>query len=205
MDGYRLLLYCSVAGAIILAASRAIIIFAKIFPLYTMVRPRWDQVADVPYLGTFLLCLPLSYLSAKLLNLRVDANKIRESEVENRGDLLMRLLQRALNEERMVSITLETRKWYAGYVFEAPNLRPSENYFSLIPVLSGYRDKDTLEARRTLAYNHLFESGEMDPEDLVIILPIESVRTANLFDPKLYDDHFSSEKNKGAEQGQDTF
>ena len=66
----------------------------------------------------------------------------------------MDLMQIALKGERMLSITLETRKWYAGYVAEVPTLKPSEKYFRIIPILSGYRDKDTLSATRTISYVH---------------------------------------------------
>jgi hypothetical protein len=195
LDGYRLLFHCSVAGAIILAVSRALVCFLKLFSLFWKYRPLWNSYGDVPYLGTFMLSIPVGIFSAMVWNLFVTHEQGRESAVETDGDSLMSLMQKALKEERMLSITLESRKWYAGYLVAAPDLRPSEKYFSLLPVLSGYRDKDTLEARRTLRYDQVYEriagDGGISPEDFVITLPLASVRTANLFDLAVYQDHFA--------------
>ena len=195
LDGYRLLFHCSVAGAVILAVSRALVCCLKLFPFYRTYRPLWNHYADVPYLGTFALCIPVAIFSATIWNLFVSREEGRESAVETDGDSLMSLMQRAVKEERMLSITLESRKWYAGYLINTPDLRPSEKYFSLLPVLSGYRDKDTLEARRTLRYDRIYEKMAYDhgvaAEDFVITLPLASVRTANLFDLTVYQDHFA--------------
>jgi hypothetical protein len=198
LDGYRLLFHCSVAGAIILAVSRALVCFFRLFSLFWKYRPLWNSYGDIPYLGTFVLCIPVGIGSAKVWNLFVSRDQGRESAVETDGDSLMSLMQKALNGGRMLSITLESRKWYAGYLVDAPDLRPSEKYFSLLPVLSGYRDKDTLEARRTLRYDQVYEKiaeGDgISPEDFVITLPLASVRTANLFDLAVYEDHFSGSR-----------
>lgn len=99
-------------------------------------------------------------------------------------------MQNALKEDRMVSITFENRKWYAGYIAEAPNLKPNEKYFKLLTILSGYRHKDTLIAIRTLSYANIDSIGA-SPKDFVITLPLDSVRTANLFDPAIYEDNFA--------------
>jgi hypothetical protein len=146
-----------------------------------------------------MLCIPVGIFSAKVWNLFVTRERGLESAVETDGDSLMWLMQKALKEGRMLSITLESRKWYAGYLVDAPDLRPSEKYFSLLPILSGYRDKDTLEARRTLRYDVVYEKIAEDAgisaEDFVITLPLASVRTANLFDLAVYQDHFAGSGN----------
>lgn len=191
IDGYRLLLHCSLAGAAILAVSRSLICAAKLSPVFWKLRPLWNEVADVPYLGTFLLCIPISLIAAQVWNLFVDSQKQREREVREHGDALMVLMQAAVNGERMVSITFESRKWYAGYITEAPNLKLSEKYFTMLPILSGYRDKDTLQAKRTLRYDDVYLRSGVDPAEFVIVLPLASVRTANLFDPDVYEDHFA--------------
>ena len=192
LDGYRLLLYCSLAGAATLAVSRSLVLFLKLSSGFWKVRPLWDQFARVPYLGTFCLCIPVGLLCAEVWNIFVDPEECRQTEVTRNGDALMELMQRAVNEERMLSITFDSRKWYAGYLVEAPNLKPSEKYFKLLPILSGYRDKDTLVARRTLSYVDINQIPGVNPADFVITLPIGAVRTANLFDPAVYEDHFAN-------------
>jgi hypothetical protein len=128
---------------------------------------------------------------ARIWNLFVDAEECRQREVSKNGDSLMQLMQEAVIKNRMVSITFESRKWYAGYLTESPNLKPSEKYFRLLPILSGYRDKDTLTATRTLSYLDAYERADVNAEDFVITLPLGSVMTANLFDPEVYEDHFA--------------
>jgi hypothetical protein len=191
LDGYRLLLYCSVAGASLLLIARCLVLFLKLFPAFWGLRPLWNQFASVPYLGTFSLCIPLAIVFAVVWNLFVNPVDARVAEVRRGGDSLMQLMQRAVDEERMISFTFDSRKWYAGYLVEAPNLRPNEKYFKLLPIISGYRDKDTLEARRTLSYIDVEQAPGANPTDFVITLPIESVRTANLFDPEVYEDRFA--------------
>jgi hypothetical protein len=195
LDGYRLLFHCSVAGAALLAASRVLISLAKLLPWFWVLRPRWNQIVDVPYFGTFALSIPLAYLAAMIWNMFTPPEEERERAVRAHGTLFMLLLHEAINEAKMVSITLESRKWYAGYVAEAPNLRPSEIYFNLLPILSGYRDKDTLQAKRKLAYDELYNRENVNPADFVITLPIASVRSASFFDPDVYNEHFSERED----------
>ena len=163
LDGYRLLFYCSIAGTVLLGVSRVLVCFAKLFPVFWYIRPAWGQFAGVPYLGTFIGSLVLGILVPEVWNRFVDAEECHHKEVMQ-GDALLGLLQQAVDEERMVSISFENRKWYAGYVAEAPNLKPTEKYFKLLPVLSGYRDKDTLAARRTLSYEALLLSEIVSPQ-----------------------------------------
>ena len=79
-----------------------------------------------------------------------------------------RLLHEAEQQDRPISITLENRKWYVGYVAESPNLSPEEIYFRLLPVISGYRDKDTLETFRTVLYEEVYQDPECDSQDFVM-------------------------------------
>jgi len=144
----------------------------------------------------FLLCLPVSFAAAWIWNCFVDSERQRENEINEHGDYLMGLMQAAVNGDRMVSITFDSRKWYAGYIIEAPNLKPSEKYFTILPIISGYRDKDTLEATRTLRYDDVYSRPEVNPSDFVIILPLAPVRTKSLFDPDVYEDHFAVPNRK---------
>jgi hypothetical protein len=190
LDGYRLLLACSVSGAILLLISRVLISLGKLNHLFWQLRPLWDNFAGVPYLGTFALSVPIGWGAAKIWNLFVEPEACRRRALIDHGDSLMALMQTAVEGERMISVTFDSRKWYAGYIVEAPDLKPREKYFKLLPVISGYRDKDTLAAVATLSYAAVYQSPGVVANDFVITLPIEAVRTANLFDPSVYEEHF---------------
>jgi hypothetical protein len=112
-------------------------------------------------------------------------------EIKKHGNALIRLLHRAAEESLLVSVTLDNRKWYVGWVTESPNLDPQELYFRLLPFTSGYRDKDTLETLRTVFYQNVLEDESLDPDRFFITLPLKDVKTANLFDPDVYNQYFA--------------
>jgi hypothetical protein len=113
----------------------------------------------------------------------------RSEEIQAKSDGLRRLLDTAERNEQMISVTLDSRKWYAGYVAESVNLEPKEQYFRLLPILSGYRDKDTLEIRRTVEYSEVYARG-VDSAAFHVTIPLATVRIANLFDQDTYEDYF---------------
>jgi len=190
LDGYRLLFHSSFAGATLLGLSRAIVCLFKLLPQFWRFRPYWTQFSDLPYLGTFILSVVLSVIVAKLWNQFLDPRHEREETIREHGDSLSLLMLKAASTQTMIAVTLENRKWYAGYITDSPNLKPSEKYFSLVPILSGYRDKDSLEVKALIDYSEKFADG-MVPDDFVVILPLQSVRAANAFDPEFYDEYFA--------------
>jgi hypothetical protein len=125
----------------------------------------------------------------------VDAAKDRQIETDTRADALTRLLHQAAKQNKLLSITLDSRKWYVGYVAEAPSLNPEEKYFRLLPIMSGYRDKDTLETFRTVFYEEVL--GTKSSADFIVTLPIADVKTATFFDVDIYEAHFA--EDTGAE------
>ena len=183
-----MLLHCSVAGLTFLAISRVIICLAKFSPWFWAFRPVLIRFADVPYFGTFAGSVPLAFLAAWLWNLSSGQEDSRINEIEKTGDYFLLLMQEAVRTGRMISVTFDTRKWYVGYVAEIPNLKPSEKYFRMLPILSGYTDKDSLVTRRTRSYQDI--DGSV-PSDFVITLPLKDVKSANLFDPEFYNDFFA--------------
>lgn len=102
---------------------------------------------------------------------------------------LLLLLSEASLRNRMISVSLKNRKYYMGYVKSAPSLDPSETYFRVYPVASGYRDKDTLRFEKTTDYQTIADSKSTEP--LFVTLPIADVETANFFDPTIYAEYFS--------------
>lgn len=190
LDGYRLLFHSSFAGALLLGLSRALVCLSKVTTQFWHFRPLWNQYTDIPYLGTFIFSVALSVVVATIWNQFLDPDSERAKTIREHGDSLSLLMLEAASTDMMISITLENRKWYAGYVTESPNLKPTEKYFSLVPILSGYRDKDSLVVKQLIDYSEKFADG-MVPDDFALILPLQSVRSANPFDPELYDEYFA--------------
>jgi hypothetical protein len=84
-----------------------------------------------------------------------------------------------------VSVTLVNRKVYVGYVWDLPK-SPRDKYFSLMLLLSGYRDEDTLAFRESINYADKTELDQQMPKYFIITIAIKDVVTANPFDPEEY-------------------
>jgi hypothetical protein len=76
-----------------------------------------------------------------------------------------------------------------GYVTQSPNLDPMEKYFALIPILSGYRDSESLQVKHTIFYAPVYEHH--DKNRFAITIPLDDVKSANLFDQSVYETFFA--------------
>jgi hypothetical protein len=127
------------------------------------------------------------------VNLFISKEKAKAKEVRSHGNFLLRLVDEAANQHRLISITLDSRKWYVGWVVESPNLDPHDQFFRLLPFISGYRDKDSLEARRTVYYEAVLRDTSIDRTEFVITLPLKDVKIAGFFNDEIYDEYFAEE------------
>jgi hypothetical protein len=111
----------------------------------------------------------------------------------NKTTALDRLLYQASLAQHLLSISMKDGKVYIGYIQELPpNPEDRNSYFEILPVHSGYRDKDTREMKLTTfyenAYERLVESGA-DEEDWIVflkVLKIDDILSAGRFDPEVY-------------------
>ncbi len=190
LDGYRLLLQAAVAGTCLAIIGRILVEFIELTPLAAIAKSIWGRFAPFPYSASSALALALGPTIALIWNLFVGKESAKDVEIRKHGNALTKLLHRAQNESQLISITLENRKWYIGWVAESPNLDPQELYFRLLPFMSGYRDKDNLRTYRTVSYVGALEEPSVNPQDLVITLPLKDVKVANLFSENLYNDYF---------------
>lgn len=149
----------------------------------------WRDIApDMPFLGTatlsLLLGISLPYISNWVLR-KTRLQTIEDAQlraVSRYGNNLQRLLHSAAFDEKTISITLDSRKVYVGYVIQAPNLEPHDTFVAVLPLFSGYRDKDTLELIFTTDYTLVCEKADRPASDFVQVVPISSIRSAGLFD-----------------------
>ena len=193
LDGYRLLFQTAIAGTCLAVLARLInVVFEAVWGANALDR-FWALFAplNAPLSGTSALSLLLGPLLALLWNIFVSKDRARDIEIRKHGNAFTRLLHRAQREDLLISVTLDNRKWYVGWVAEAPNLDPQELYFRLLPYKSGYRDKDDLTTFYTTFYDRALSEKEISHRDLVITLPLKDVKTANLFSENLYDEYFA--------------
>jgi hypothetical protein len=190
-DGYRLLFQSAIAGVALSIVGRLtelLIGFTRFGkPLYDA----WTIFSPFPFSSTSAISLLLGPVFALGVNLFISKDEARSAEIRARGNFLLRLLDEAETENRLISLTLDSRKWYVGWVVESPNLDPQEQYFRLLPFISGYRDKDVLETRRTVYYDAVLKDSLLDPTEFVITLPLKDVKIAGFFNDEVYDEYFA--------------
>ena len=193
LDGYRLLLYSALCGTALGILGRIIVLLLGLTPLGTSAGDVWWRFAPFGFSDTSAWGLALGPIIALVVNGFVNAEDAKDIEIRRHGNSLTKLLHRAERETRPISVTLTNLKWYVGYVTESPNLSPTETYFRILPVVSGYRDRETLETFRKTFYREVLADPDIDKNDLVITLPIADVRIASFFDEDVYDEYFAEE------------
>jgi hypothetical protein len=186
LEGYRLLFWSGVSGSCLLALARLLtysIAVAGLFKLSWLLS--WHAFFPVDFSGTGVTALALGVILPLAGNLCMGRQRAQDLAVRRYGGSLSRLLHAATMREFPVSITLENRKTYVGFVIGAPNLDPNDQYVQILPLLSGYRDKDDLRLRFTDNYSEVYESGRVDPSDFIVVLRVENIRMASFYDPNI--------------------
>jgi hypothetical protein len=199
LDGNRLLLEAAKYGIVFELLGRAVTLVAMQIPRFQYLEASLYKVAPFSYVGTALVALALGICFGPLSNLLLDELVAKSLALRRQGNHLLRLLNDASEEGNLVSVTLDTRKWYVGYVVETPSLDPKDQFFSIIPIFSGYRDKDSLETKRLTEYR--FESVT-NVDSYAKVLSTSRVVDANLFDVDLYDKYYAGQSQTPAEQDQ---
>jgi hypothetical protein len=191
MDGYRLLFQAAIAGVALSIAGRVAVLLIEVTPLGPLLERYWNMFSPFPYSATSAGSLLLGPVFALAVNLIVGRAKAQDMEIRAHGNSLLKLLHQAVKERRLISLTLDSRKWYVGWVAESPNLDPQEQYFRLLPFISGYRDKDSLETRQTVYYEAVLADATLDRNEFVVTLPLKDVKIAGLFNDEVYDEYFA--------------
>lgn len=139
----------------------------------------------VPHASRLLATMVTSVALARLLNLisvwlvggrgaladspdglkaRSRAQRVYDRLTEREGGAMAQLLRRAVDEQKLVMLTLKSRKIYCGRVFEIPfDLDEDRACIEILPSFSTWRDKDSLklgEPRTEYPVNDLWEAQQ---------------------------------------------
>lgn len=188
-DGYRLLLEAAIAGVILSGLARLGVLALRFLPCISVVRPFWNTFSPFPFSGTAVGSLLLGITLAPITNWIWNEEWAKNKLLRCHGNALFKLLHEAASGRKPIAVTMNNRKWYMGYVQDSPNLDPQERFFSLIPILSGYRDKDSLEVKVTVSYAEAYNGG-LDINSFAVTIPLDSVTGANYFDKDIWEKYF---------------
>lgn len=116
------------------------------------------------------------------------------------GSQLEKLLYRSLIEEKRVMITLKNGKVYIGRV--TISVTPEEDKdFILLPIKSGYRERDKQRMEITTHYDEAYEKIQENEEDYIeiisdfgVVIPIPEVLTASLYREDVHTKYFPHEQ-----------
>lgn len=211
-EGPRLIFWTGTASAALLLASRKIVLLLEPTRFGPPLRNFIKQLAPWDFSGTIGggvllgLCLPIA------INYLFPKNLSGWLASRSGGSRLHHLLYDLVGTGKAICVTLSDRKVYVGLVVRAPRLHPQEQYFELLPIRSGYRDKDTGAMRLSLNYSPLLQAlRDGDPrlahhsqDDFLILIPFKDVASARVFDPEIFSGTLF-EASPATMPGQDAF
>ncbi|MEW8606837.1 MAG: hypothetical protein AB2594_19080 [Candidatus Thiodiazotropha sp.] len=115
-----------------------------------------------------------------------------------------KLIARSVFSNLPIMFTLENGKVYVGWAVAAPNPSHTRRAVRILPLLSGYRNSATHKVVFVTDYYEVFDkmtsdvSNELDhltAEDFEVVLPVDYIISAHLFDLVVYD-HFKENKQR---------
>ena len=147
-------------------------------------------MAPFPFFGTAAGAFLLGIFLPSIANILFPERWAKDKVLKRHGNALFRLLHYAATRRKLVAITLDNGKYYIAYVMESPNLDPQEQFLSILPLISGYRESDTLRVEHVVFYESVYKNKSINKNELAITLPLASIKIANLFDRTVYSRHF---------------
>ena len=113
-----------------------------------------------------------------------------------------KLIARSVFDNFPILFTLESGKVYVGWAVSAPNPTQERKSIRILPLVSGYRDKDTQIVKFTTDYIMILDSiyngadTKLLLEDFEVVIPSRQLSSCHLFDMTIYNNHFRQSKSK---------
>ncbi|WP_156502521.1 MULTISPECIES: hypothetical protein [unclassified Oleiphilus] len=118
-------------------------------------------------------------------------------------DDLSKTILTSMIEEKPLQVTLDNRKAYVGYVLDTVEPMTESSYLTILPMMSGYRDSETLELTLSNDYFSSIEdfetAGRENPDDFGIVLPRSKIVSCHIFNQFLHNNITDARNN--SEQG----
>ncbi len=123
---------------------------------------------DDPYFGTAISALLIGWVGAHAINIVLGLT------------------------EKIPFLHLKPLKLRVVERYEPPADSPNDSYFTLLLLLSGYRDEATMSMVETINYADKTDLGDReDPLVFLVTLSMSDVVSANFFDLNIYKQHFA--------------
>ena len=166
-------------------------------------------ISVVTFLSSFLLWIPANWACNKAMHIADKRNSDKLGKHAKvpfflrkavKDDDISYILISAAVRRKSVMATIDSQKVYVGYVQNTIDPSTDRKSFTLIPVMSGYRDS---EQAITFTTDYSFvqeqiknktapEYEHLDYDDFIVTIPIERLVSLRFFDERAYKE-FNSE------------
>ena len=185
--GYKLLFATALAGGILLALARGIVVVVG----KEHIPPGWYDYAPFDMSETVGLSVLLAVAGATLINCVCWKSFAARLASQNGGDLIECLLEKCLVRNALVELTMGNGKVYVGFPRESGLTITGESDIAMVPLASGYRDEKnktiTITTHYASALHQLVYTKEkLSFDDFQVILPLKEVASARHFDPEAH-------------------
>ncbi len=188
-SGYHVFFRAVITG-VILAFIAHSIIFA-LNPYIPEISEMWDTFIPISHSGTTMLTALLAFVLPFPGNHFYSKERAARRAATESGDLIELLIAESIEHQRLIELSLRSGKSYIGFALESGVTRQGEADIALIPIASGYRDKDTHELKITTNYARVVQESLDDSlglvyEDFRIVIPMPEIVSARVFHPEAY-------------------
>ncbi len=174
-----------------------------------------DSLALYPLMQVAFVSLLIPHPMALILNL-CTWRRLRHYfiKVATNGDDMEEFLWAATQETTPIAVSMENRKVYYGFLVSGYDPSQECDYIKMLPLVSGYREREDLNLVFTTFYDDVYEQvenstvGEDNPDvapavnKSTLLLPKSQIQSIGPFDIQLYDQF---QLNRKIETGRKSF
>jgi len=188
-EGQRLLFESALWGAILTAFSWSLSVIAD----WINPRPWWlvtelvSHLPQYPGLVLFIWTMISGILLPFLLNPFVPKVRASRKIIQNDGSDLELLILKSQERSLPLLVTLSSGKVYTGFCMEPPNPIRNNDFLTILPSLSGYRDKETQTINMTTLYSGVYKKiaggqiTRLKANDFLIVVRADEILHASLY------------------------
>jgi hypothetical protein len=190
LPGPKVMLRLSLVGlaAILIAAYITVDPSATKKVWLSLSAPAGKQIESEALGISFLTCL-FGPLAALMLNIFYPNDAVIASLFRRRvTNSLDCLFYGAIQRAKMIMLTLDDGKVYCGYAERIPgNPSAPDAYLEILPIFSGYRDKDTHRVYLPVSYIQLYQRLNLkDLSQFKKVMPIARITSAGEYEPRYF-------------------
>tara|TARA_R110002072_G_C7728752_1_gene515562 strand:+ start:140 stop:730 length:591 start_codon:yes stop_codon:yes gene_type:complete len=143
LDRQRLIFDSVIMGVILIAATFIVRLLVELILPNAVGWVYQFFPIQAPFIGTTFTSLLLAFLFVEIGNRTFckDRKEQIEEAIKKVGNELELILSSSFRHSKLLEFTLDTDKFYIGWVKELP-IPTVSNYIRIIPVFSGYRDAE---------------------------------------------------------------